>query len=564
MIIRKVKLENIRSYVDQEIELPEGSVLLSGDIGSGKSTILLAIDFALFGIRKPDLTGDALLRNGASTGSVELHFTIDGKEVVIKRTLKRSKLGVGQESGFIMVDLIKREGTAVELKQHILNLLNYPKELLTKSKSMIYKYTVYTPQEEMKHILVEEQDMRLDTLRRVFGIDKYKRVKENTKILITAIKGKKENLKGIIEDLEEKKEDLAKKREGLEEKKQKLEIIKPKIELLKGYSDKKKKELEEVEKNIKEANETKAQLKIKKVEQKTLENQKSEIIAEIDGLNKQISRLEKETRTEDEQDFESLIRAKQGLISSLEKDLQEALKNISSLKTKREESEDLKNRISGLENCPTCKQEVRHEHKSAIEEEENNKLSAINKRLSVIETSYADKQKQLSRTKEELESLKEASMQRELNKLKVQNLEEKKKRKDRLEAQQKQLTNEIGILISNINTLEEKFKSFESLEVSYEQKKQELEELREQKSVLDQEASVIRNDIKNFTETIEGLRGEIIHKEESKKELAKMAQLQEWLEKQFISLMEVMEKNIMLKVHNDFDSLFQRWFSMLV
>ena len=52
MIINKIKLENIRSYLNQEIELPEGSVLLSGDIGSGKSTILLATEFALFGLEK--------------------------------------------------------------------------------------------------------------------------------------------------------------------------------------------------------------------------------------------------------------------------------------------------------------------------------------------------------------------------------------------------------------------------------------------------------------------------------------------------------------------------------
>ncbi|MCG2717487.1 MAG: AAA family ATPase, partial [Nanoarchaeota archaeon] len=78
MIIKKIRLENIRSYVNQEIELPQSSVLLSGDIGSGKSTVLLAIDFALFGLRKPDLSGASLLRNGTTNGSVEMHFEIEG------------------------------------------------------------------------------------------------------------------------------------------------------------------------------------------------------------------------------------------------------------------------------------------------------------------------------------------------------------------------------------------------------------------------------------------------------------------------------------------------------
>ena len=46
MKINKITLDNIRSYEHQEIEFPEGSTLLSGDIGSGKTSILLGIEFA--------------------------------------------------------------------------------------------------------------------------------------------------------------------------------------------------------------------------------------------------------------------------------------------------------------------------------------------------------------------------------------------------------------------------------------------------------------------------------------------------------------------------------------
>ena len=70
MLIRSVRLENIRSYTNETVEFPEGSTLLSGDIGSGKSTILLAIEFALFGLKKG--SGNSLLRHGKKEGSVEL------------------------------------------------------------------------------------------------------------------------------------------------------------------------------------------------------------------------------------------------------------------------------------------------------------------------------------------------------------------------------------------------------------------------------------------------------------------------------------------------------------
>ena len=74
MLIKKVKLRNIRSYKEAEINFPTGSTLLSGDVGSGKSTVLLAVEFALFGTRRGGLSGAVLLRNGENTGSVELEF----------------------------------------------------------------------------------------------------------------------------------------------------------------------------------------------------------------------------------------------------------------------------------------------------------------------------------------------------------------------------------------------------------------------------------------------------------------------------------------------------------
>ena len=206
MLIQKLKLQNIRSYVDQTIEFPEGSILLAGDIGSGKSSVLLAIEFALFGITRGVLSGASMLRTDTSEGSVELHITIDHKNIVIKRSLKRQKADVRQDTGYLILDGKKITATPVELKSKILALLGYPQQLLTKSKSLIYRYTVYTPQEEMKQILLEQSEYRVDTLRKLFQIDKYKQVRENTQILIKHLKQKQNIYRGQIQDLDDKKE----------------------------------------------------------------------------------------------------------------------------------------------------------------------------------------------------------------------------------------------------------------------------------------------------------------------------------------------------------------------
>ena len=68
MFLKSIKLNNIRSYENQEINFPLGSVLLAGDIGSGKSSILLAIEFAIFGAKKGELPAYTLLRHGKKEG----------------------------------------------------------------------------------------------------------------------------------------------------------------------------------------------------------------------------------------------------------------------------------------------------------------------------------------------------------------------------------------------------------------------------------------------------------------------------------------------------------------
>ena len=87
-----------------------------------------------------------------------------------------------------------------------MQLLNYPKEFAKKS-NLLYKYTVYTPQEEMKSIIQENSEIRLDTIRHIFGIDRYKRIKENTNIFLQKIKETiklKEILIGELNLLKEK------------------------------------------------------------------------------------------------------------------------------------------------------------------------------------------------------------------------------------------------------------------------------------------------------------------------------------------------------------------------
>ena len=96
MRIKNVQLENIRSHVKTDVPFARGFNCLVGGLGRGKSTVLYAIDFALFG----DPLGrsyDYILREGADVGKVTIHFVHNGKNYRISRGLRRRDKGISQD-----------------------------------------------------------------------------------------------------------------------------------------------------------------------------------------------------------------------------------------------------------------------------------------------------------------------------------------------------------------------------------------------------------------------------------------------------------------------------------
>ncbi len=201
MLLKSLSLQNIRSYVDETISFPDGSLLLAGDIGAGKTTILLAIEFALFGTLRSELEASSLLRNGCAAGRIELTIELQGKEIRVNRTLKRTATSVKQEAGFIAVQQQRIDATPTELRARMVELLGYPKEALTKTKGLLYRYTVFTPQEQMRQILYDEKEVRLGILRKVFQIDKYKRIQENAVLIAKALRTESRIVKETLTDL---------------------------------------------------------------------------------------------------------------------------------------------------------------------------------------------------------------------------------------------------------------------------------------------------------------------------------------------------------------------------
>src|SRR5512136_356466 len=96
MRIEVVQLENIRSHVKSTIPFTRGFNCLVGALGCGKSSILYAIDFALFG-EPLARSFEYLLREGADSGKITVQFTQNAHTYKLTRGIRRRGKGIGQE-----------------------------------------------------------------------------------------------------------------------------------------------------------------------------------------------------------------------------------------------------------------------------------------------------------------------------------------------------------------------------------------------------------------------------------------------------------------------------------
>lgn len=562
MKLNKVRLKNIRSYIEQEIEFPEGSTLLAGDIGSGKSSILLAIDFALFGLQRASLSGSSLLRNGTNNGFVELEFEIDNKRIIIKRTLKRSNNTVTQDSGYIIINNERIDLTPTELKQKVLELLNYPKELLTKYKSLIYRYTIYTPQEEMKSILLAERESRLNILRKVFGIDKYKRIKENSNIFINYLKQISKEIEGKISDLNNKKLEYEEKQKEIQKIKLNLNILKPELLSIENQIKTKKELLLKLEKDIKTSQELKNKfnlyelnIKNKKTAFETLKSSLEQTELKIKDL-KEIKKPK--VISEDRiNELESTLKSEETIIKELNA-------KITEYKIKIESAQEVISKISSLNTCPLCKQQVTEEHiktvkqkQSALIEDLNNKLENTQKQLKQFEL-------KLQSNKNILETLKKEFNKYETYKLQLKYLEENKSLKEKIEQEILKIKQEITSIENNLYKIKQELNKFKNLEDDYQKNKTELEKLQDKSKLIEIEKTKYEKELEIISSYITNLKKEIKEKETLKSKLEKQKQLQFFLQNNFINIISIIEKKIMFKVHHDFNSLFQKWFDLIM
>jgi exonuclease SbcC len=283
MRLKSLRLQNIRSYKDHVIDFEDGVTLFEGDIGSGKSSLLHAIEFAIFGLG--DLSGQHLLRVGEHEGKVELELEVNGVPYVFGRTLKRRQKRVAQDTCYLVEDDGKTEYNATSMKKRALQILGFREPVNPRSHSVIFRFAIFTPQEQMRDVIRQRPDSRKETLRKAFGIDEYSIASSNAGIVSS---GLRENI-AVLEKSEELKRGAQKK---IEEEEEREKDTSEALSSAKQQLEEVKREITEINKQIKEKEEKEKDLNKLHTEISVLEQGITQIKRNKEKLEKEVGELE--------------------------------------------------------------------------------------------------------------------------------------------------------------------------------------------------------------------------------------------------------------------------------
>jgi exonuclease SbcC len=404
MKIEIVQLENIRSHMKSTVLFARGFNCLVGGLGCGKSSILYAIDFALFG----DPLGrsyDYLLREDADNGKVTVQFVQNGKSYKISRGLKRRGKGISQDfdelklyEGENLIASVKSDAVAEQLKA------------VTGLEKELFREIVWVRQEHLKELLnatPRERQKRLDEL---FGLSDYETAWSNLAGYQKEYEGERRayekdpdviGMEKLNTEYNRTVEELSLIEIGLQETAKKLNETKKALE----EADLKLKKLEEVKALAEELKRKEAQMQanLTNIEDAsaTLAEKTEDKKGVIENLKQRLNATEAQIESHKAKLKEAGILPDQP-IEALRQYLTTFDDQISSLKGEQEAAfrstrEDQK-RISSLstENrCPLCLQQLTEEYKNSLMQRIQGKNNERQKTVS-----------QLQRDIEELQQIK--------------------------------------------------------------------------------------------------------------------------------------------------------------
>ncbi|RUM48197.1 MAG: hypothetical protein DSY47_06050 [Hydrogenothermus sp.] len=365
MILKSLRLKNFLAHKDTKIEFAKtGITAFIGDNGSGKTSIIEGISFALFGKSSKGNLSD-LVHWTAKNAVVELIFEKNGKEYKIYREIKLTGKSVSTTS-------------AVYRNENGVFSLYYQKNI----NKELPKLIGITPKTFFSSILVKQGDIegllnlkpreRAKVFEDILDMSLYQLLSEH---YASKRRDLENRLKGIQISTENEKEIKSHIKQLEEEKK----VLKEKLNIL-------NKEKEELQKALK------INLQIENLKQKLqfLENELNTLnqeIENIENLKQQLTHLEKKAKEYEE---------KQEILKKLleNKALKQKIENLEENLKKVKKHEEIYNSLKELANNY---EEREKSYKNLLNE--ISKLSKIEGQLNTFEEQLTTLRQELLETK---------------------------------------------------------------------------------------------------------------------------------------------------------------------
>ena len=548
MKLEFLEVDNIRTYAHARVDFTQGVTLFEGDVGSGKSTLLYAIEFALFGLG--DLKAGHLLRHGATEGSVKLAFEADGRKIVVYRQLERKKDAARQCPGWIEEDGVRTDYSPEELKTRVLSILQFRENPAVRATSWIFRYAVFTPQEQMKEILTLKPEERLQTLRKAFGVEEYKTAQENAGLVQQRLREKSREIKGQLSNVAELQaqkthvakqiEDLEKEKPVLQERTQtaqhNVQTAEKDVETRRSEAMALERESAQVPLLQKRVDELQGQLQRLQADGQTLDNKTIQWTRELDTLQQQNPTPMADPQKEWEAAQEAL-RGLQQVLGACE----HAAREHALLR-------------SGT--CPTCGQKISDGLNGKMQEAESN--------LKQAQTAVQNgRQKELN--------LRSQLTAFNAQKLALQKIQQLTQMRQQAQAQRQDCKSREAEIEQQLQQTRDDF----------EQKKHHLEaaagaktRLQHAENQLRQAQTALQGAVsaeaanqarqQQLGQNLADLHAALERKKDLEARLKEMDAKNDWLSDPFIPALSLIEEHVLRRINDEFNRLFSRWFVQLL
>jgi DNA repair protein SbcC/Rad50 len=555
MLVRSIALRNIRSYNDggeTRLELPDGVVLFEGDIGSGKSTLLYALEFALFGFS--DMKGVHLLSEGRKEGRVSVTFESGGTEYTIDRKLKVKGNEVVQDECYISTGEERTRLSPSDLKERVVSILGFNEPTHPRAESLVYRYAVFTPQEQMKEILLQNPEERLHVIRRVLGAQSYQVAAENSDLV-----GKK--VKELAYGLRKASEDLGEKKDEMEEKSRAIAQLESEIPRLKETEANSSRLVKSLETEWKDYIGQREGLGKNEAKIPLLKQEIGDLQGEIQEDEEKLRELEAQLAEEIEPligGFEARPRPSSDA-SDLDARLSLEKEKLTRLEATKQalESDLTKTRdliTKGV--CPLCGQRISGDLSTRTGHSEQ-ELLKLEKELAGASASVNDIANQLEaarRFEEDEKDYARAAKDRERIGGEIRSL---RKRLQQSNGRLSHLGSELTQATSQVRAMQELSDRIADLESRLKQARQD-----DKRASL--ELNQARTELAGVSRELERLSAEVKEKQEALDEARRLTSYQDWLSSFFRPTVELIEKQTLIQAAARFNEHFQRFFTSLV